>query len=191
MAADFVWANSTYVCFIKCKNKAKSCFYDVGVMVWSEMGSILKSTVSYNCRTKLLHLHACRDLTPFLCAKEAQYMLIRSRMLTAKESVGKCQRGALGLEAGTGALSRIYPPTPQTAIPQHKTLPGFIRDEHYKQFLLLNIEHHVIFPRCTVLQFLNDWSMMPLTSPNCYYTSWSTTVEEMCLSLRLLISEEI
>lgn len=83
-------------------------------------------------------------------------MLIRSGTLTAKESVGKCQRDALGPKAGTEALSHIYPPTLQTAIPQHKTLRGFIRDEHYKQFLLLNIEHHVIFPRCNVLQFLND-----------------------------------
>lgn len=102
------------------------------------------------------------------------------------------QRGSGQMPAWCpGALSHIYPATLQTAIPQHKMLRGFIRDVRYKQFLLLNIEHHVIFPRCSVLQFLNDWSMTLLRSPNSYYTSWSTSVQEMCLSLRLLMSEEI
>lgn len=62
VAAGFAWANSTYICFIKCKNIVKNCFYDVGVMVRSEMGSILKSTVTYNCRTnptKLTSPSAC------------------------------------------------------------------------------------------------------------------------------------
>lgn len=88
-------------------------------------------------------------------------------------------------------VSHIYTLTLQTARPQHKMLRGFIRDEHSEQFLLFNAEHRLIFPRCTVLQFLNVWSIMLLRSPNRYYTSWSTTVLEMCLSLHLLRSEEI
>lgn len=162
-------------------------------MVWFKMGAILESnTVTYNCKIILTSPSACMawfDSIPL--SKRRSIHANKQQNANSQRVSWQMPARCPGAESGTGALSHIYPATLQTAIPQHKTLHGFIRDEHCEQFLLFNIEHRVIFPRCTVLQCLNDWSMLHLRSPKCYYTNWSTTMLEMCLSSHLLKSEEI
>lgn len=162
-------------------------------MVWFKMGANLESnTVTYNCKTILTSPSACMAGFDFIpLSKRGSIHANKNQNANSQRVSGQMPAWCPGAESGTGALSHIYPPTLQTAIPQHKMLHGFIRDVHCEQFLLFNNEHRVIFPRCTVLQCLNDWSMLLLRSPKCYYTNWSTTMQEMGLSLHLLKSEEI
>lgn len=158
-------------------------------MVRFKMGAILESHTDIYCKTnptKLTFPSACMALFDSIpLRKRGSIHANKNQNANGQRVSGQMPVWCPGAESGAGALSHFYPPTLQTAIPRHKTLHGIIGDERCEQFLLFNIEHRVIVPRCSVLQCLNDWSMMLIRSPKHYYTSWSTTMQKMYLSLHL------
>lgn len=165
----FCMGKTHHIFFIKCTNLDKSVL--IIQMSWcdSKWEPFCKATQWHNCNTiptKLTSPSACMawfDSVPL--SKSGSIHANKNQNATSQRVSGQMPVWCPGAESGVGALSYIYPPTLQTAIPQHKTLHGFIRDEHREQFLLFNIEHRVIFPRCTIPQCLNDWSMLLLRSP--------------------------